>query len=282
MVINMNGVLIINKPKDYTSRDVINKLNKLLGTKKIGHTGTLDPLATGVLVIAIGSYTKLVNGLTSLDKEYIAEIKLGIKTDTGDITGNILEDSNNNNITKENIINIFNNFPKEYEQTVPKYSAVKINGKKLYEYARENIDIELPKRMVNIYSLELLEFNNDIIKFKTKVSKGTYIRSLIEDLCYKLNVIGTMNSLVRTKQGRFNIENALNLEDININTKLLTSRDILDIKDYNLDDNLYKFVSNGNKLNINLSDGYYNMIYNNKDIAIYKFSYNEGRLVMFY
>ena len=282
MVIDMTGVLIINKPKDYTSRDVINKLNKLLGTKKIGHTGTLDPLATGVLVIAIGSYTKLVNGLTSLDKEYIAEIKLGIKTDTGDITGNILEDSNNNNITKENIINIFNNFPKEYEQTVPKYSAVKINGKKLYEYARENIDIELPKRMVNIYSLELLEFNNDIIKFKTKVSKGTYIRSLIEDLCYKLNVIGTMNSLVRTKQGRFNIENALNLEDININTKLLTSRDILDIKDYNLDDNLYKFVSNGNKLNINLSDGYYNMIYNNKDIAIYKFSYNEGRLVMFY
>ncbi len=282
MVINMNGVLIINKPKDYTSRDVINKLNKLLGTKKIGHTGTLDPLATGVLVIAIGSYTKLVNELTSLDKEYIAEIKLGIKTDTGDITGNILEESNNNNITKENIINIFNNFPKEYEQTVPKYSAVKINGKKLYEYARENIDIELPKRMVNIYSLELLEFNNDIIKFKTKVSKGTYIRSLIEDLCYKLNVIGTMNSLVRTKQGRFNIVDALNLEDININTKLLTSREILDIKDYNLDDYLYKFVSNGNKLNINLSDGYYNMIYNNKDIAIYKFSYNEGRLVMFY
>ena len=278
----MNGVLIINKPKDYTSRDVINKLNKLLGTKRIGHTGTLDPLATGVLVIAIGSYTKLVNELTSLDKEYIAEIKLGIKTDTGDITGNILEERNNNNITKENITNIFNNFPKEYEQTVPKYSAVKINGKKLYEYARENIDIELPKRMVNIYSLELLEFNNDIIKFKTKVSKGTYIRSLIEDLCYKLNVIGTMNSLVRTKQGRFNIEAALNLEDININTKLLTSRDILDIKDYNLDDNLYKFVSNGNKLNINLSDGYYNMIYNNKDIAIYKFSYNEGRLVMFY
>ena len=278
----MNGVLIINKPKDYTSRDVINKLNKLLGTKRIGHTGTLDPLATGVLVIAIGSYTKLVNELTSLDKEYIAEIKLGIKTDTGDITGNILEENYNYNITKENITNIFNSFPKEYEQTVPKYSAVKINGKKLYEYARENIDIELPKRMVNIYSLELLEFNNDIIKFKTKVSKGTYIRSLIEDLCYKLNVIGTMNSLVRTKQGRFNIENALNLEDININTKLLTSRDILDIKDYSLDDNLYKFVSNGNKLNINLNDGYYNMNYNNKDIAIYKFSYNEGRLVMFY
>ena len=277
-----NGVLIINKPEGITSRDVVNKLNRIFETKRIGHTGTLDPLATGVLVVAIGSYTKLVNELTSLDKEYIAEIKLGIKTDTGDITGNILEENNNYNINKEDILNVFNNFPKEYEQTVPKYSAVKINGKKLYEYARENIDVELPKRLVNIYELELLEFNNDIFKFKTKVSKGTYIRSLIEDLCSKLNVIGTMNSLVRTKQGRFSIEESINLDDININTKLLTSRDILNIKDYNLNDIEYKYVSNGNKLNINLNDGYYNVLYNNKDIAIYKFTYNEGRLVMFY
>ncbi len=278
----MNGILIVNKPINVTSRDVVNHLNVVFHTKRIGHTGTLDPIATGVLVVAIGNYTKLVNTLTSLDKEYIAEIKLGIKTDTGDITGKIIDEDYNYSLTSEEILRVFNEFPKTYEQTVPKYSAVKIDGKKLYEYARENIDIDLPKRTVNIYSLDLLEFNNGTIKFKTKVSKGTYIRSLIEDLCYKLNVIGTMNSLVRTKQGRFNIENAIDLEDININTKLLTSRDILDIKDYNLDDNLYKFVSNGNKLNINLSDGYYNMIYNNKDVAIYKFSYNEGRLVMFY
>ena len=279
---DMNGILIVNKPINVTSRDVVNHLNVVFHTKRIGHTGTLDPIATGVLVVAIGNYTKLVNTLTSLDKEYIAEIKLGIKTDTGDITGKIIDEDYNYSLTSEEILRVFNEFPKTYEQTVPKYSAVKIDGKKLYEYARENIDIDLPKRTVNIYSLDLLEFNNGTIKFKTKVSKGTYIRSLIEDLCYKLNVIGTMNSLVRTKQGRFNIENAIDLEDININTKLLTSRDILDIKDYNLDDNLYKFVSNGNKLNINLSDGYYNMIYNNKDVAIYKFSYNEGRLVMFY
>ena len=277
-----NGVLIINKPKDYTSRDVVNKLNHILETKKIGHTGTLDPLATGVLVIAVGSYTKLVNELTSLDKEYIAEIKLGIKTDTSDITGNILEENNNYNINKEDILNVFNNFPKEYEQTVPAYSAVKINGKKLYEYARENIKIELPKRLVNIYSLELLDFSNDIIKFKTKVSKGTYIRSLIEDICTKLNVVGTMNSLVRTKQGKFSIEESINLDDINSDVKLLTSRDVLDIKDYDLDDKLYKYVSNGNKLNIDIEDGYYNMLYNKDDVAIYKFTNNEGRLVMFY
>lgn len=277
-----NGILVINKPKDFTSRDVVNKLNRVLETKKIGHTGTLDPLATGVLVVAIGSYTKLVNELTSLDKEYISEIKLGVKTDTSDITGNIIEENNKYNISKEDVINVFNSFPKEYEQTVPKYSAVKINGKKLYEYARENIDITLPKRLVKIFSLELLEFNNDIIKFKTKVSKGTYIRSLIDDICNKLGVIGTMNSLIRTKQGKFKIEESYNPDDININTKLLSIKDVLDVKDYSLDDELYKRVINGNKLNINIEDGYYNMIYNNNDIALYKFSYNEGRLVMFY
>ena len=277
-----NGILIINKPKDYTSRDVVNRLNMIFETKRIGHTGTLDPLATGVLVVAIGTYTKLVNELTSLDKEYIAEIKLGIKTDTSDITGNILEKNENYNISKEDIINAFNNFPKNYEQTVPAYSAVKINGKKLYEYARENIKIDLPKRLVSIYSLELLNFNNDVIKFKTKVSKGTYIRSLIEDICTKLGVLGTMNNLVRTKQGKFSISDAIDLSSVKSDTKLLKSRDVLSTKDYILDDVLYKRVINGNKLKLELEDGYYSMIYNSSDIALYKFSYNEGRLVMFY
>lgn len=278
----MNGVLIVNKPVNMTSRDVVNRLNYILHTKKIGHTGTLDPIATGVLVIAIGSYTKLVNELTSLDKEYVAEIKLGTKTDTGDITGNVLEENKAYNINKEDVLNVFENFPKEYEQTVPKYSAVKINGKKLYEYARENISIELPKRLVSVYTLELLEFNNDIIKFKTRVSKGTYIRSLIEDICKELNVCGTMSSLVRTKQGRFNIEDSINLDDISDKTALLKSKDVLDVNNYELNEQYYKLVINGNKLNINLDDGYYNMVFDNNEIALYKFMNNEGRLVMFY
>ena len=281
-MIFINGVLIVNKPKGFTSRDVINELNRKLGTKKIGHTGTLDPIATGVLVVAIGSYTKLVNDLTSLDKEYIAEIKLGIKTDTGDITGKVLEENSNYNISKEDILNVFNHFPKEYEQTVPKYSAVKVGGKKLYEYARNNIDVELPKRLVKIYELELLDFDNDVIKFKVNVSKGTYIRSLIEDLCDKLGVLGTMNSLVRTKQGRFRIEDSYVLDEINKDTRILDSKDVLDIRDYILNDYEYKLVSNGNKLNIELEDGYYNVVYNNEDVAIYKFKYNEGKLLMFY
>lgn len=278
----MNGIIIINKPEGYTSRDVVNKLNHIFHTKKIGHTGTLDPIATGVLVCCIGSYTKLVNELTSLDKEYIAEIKLGIKTDTGDITGNILNESNNISISKEDITNVFSNFPKEYEQTVPAYSAVKINGKKLYEYARENIKIELPKRLVSIYNLELLEFNDNIIKFKTKVSKGTYIRSLIEDICEKLDVYGTMSSLKRTKQGIFSIEDSVFIEDINENTNLLNADKYLNIKDLNIEEDVNRLVANGNKLNINIEDGFYNIIYKDCKVAIYKFISNEGRLVMFY
>lgn len=278
----MNGILIVNKPENITSRDVVNHLNFIFHTKRIGHTGTLDPLATGVLVIAIGNYTKLVNSLTSLDKEYIAEIKIGIKTDTGDITGKILEEDYNYNITSEDIINVFNIFPKEYEQTVPKYSAVKINGKKLYEYARENIDVKLPTRMVNIYSLDLLEFNSGIIKFRAKVSKGTYIRSLIEDICFRLNVLGTMNSLVRTKQGKFTIDNAINLDDVTYETKLLDTTEVLDIKKVLVNKEEKKLVVNGNKLTKELNDGYYDVYCKNDRLALYCFKANEGRIIMFY
>lgn len=278
----MNGILVVNKPKDMTSRDVVNHLNFVFHTKKIGHTGTLDPLATGVLVIAIGSYTKLVNVLTSLDKEYIAEIKLGIKTDTGDITGKLLEEDYNYNISIEDILKVFEEFPDFYEQTVPKYSAIKLNGRKLYEYARENIEINLPKRNVNIYSLELLEYNSGIIKFKTKVSKGTYIRSLIEDICKRLNVLGTMNSLNRIKQGKFLIENAIDLDKIDEKTPLLETKDVLDAKKLQLSKEEEKLVLNGNKLEKEINDGYYEVCFKNKKLALYEFKYNIGRIIMFY
>ena len=132
----MNGLLLINKDKNMTSRDVINKLNHIFSMKKIGHTGTLDPLATGVMVCLFGKYTKLVDLITGYDKEYIAEIKLGVKTDTLDITGNVIE-TKKVKITNEDILQVFNEFPKEYMQEVPIYSAVKINGNKLYEYAKK-------------------------------------------------------------------------------------------------------------------------------------------------
>ncbi len=267
----MDKLLVVNKEKNLTSRDIVNNLTKIFNTKKIGHTGTLDPIATGVLVCLFGKYTKLVDLLTSLDKEYIAEIKLGIKTDTGDITGSIIENKKYN-ITKEEIIKVFKEFPSKYEQTVPKYSAVKINGKKLYEYARNNIEIELPKREVSIFSLELIDYEKDIIKFKTHVSKGTYIRSLIEDICEKLGTIGTMNNLIRTKQGGFDIKDSFTLEDIkNGNFKFQNIHEFLKYPSIEINDELIKIIKNGGRIkNIyNVQDKVI-FTYQGEDIAIYE------------
>ena len=272
----MNGLLVVNKPKNKTSRDVVNELNHIFSFKKIGHTGTLDPLATGVLVCLFGKYTKLVNLITSYEKEYVATIKLGIKTDTLDITGNII-DKKEVNITKEKIEEVFNNFPKKYYQTVPLYSAVKINGKKLYEYARNNEKVILPKREVSIYKLELLEYNNTIIKFKALVSKGTYIRSLIDDLMHNLNTYGVMQELIRTKQGNFTLNDSYTLEDIkNNNYKLLNIKEFLDYPIIELDNKYYKQIINGVIIpNIfNIKDKVI-FTYQNKDIAIYEFKENN-------
>ena len=267
----MNGLIVLNKDKGKTSRDIINSLNHIFNIKKIGHTGTLDPLATGVLVCCIGKYTKLVNLLTSETKEYIAEIKLGIKTDTQDITGNVIS-TNTFNITKSDILKVFDNFPKEYIQTVPLYSSVHVNGKRLYEYARNNTKVTLPKRKVTIYNLELISFNKDIITFKTKVSKGTYIRSLIEDICSNLNTYGTMNNLIRTKQGNFSITDSYTLEDIkNGNYKLLNIKEFLDYPVIELPDTLIKKVLNGNSItNIFNITNKVIFTYKQKDIAIYE------------
>lgn len=244
----MDGILIIDKEKGITSRDVVNDVVKKLNTKKVGHTGTLDPIATGLLIVCVGSATKLVEELTCNDKEYIATVTLGISTDTLDSTGTILK-AEKCIKTKEEIINALNSFKGKYMQEVPSFSAVKINGKKLYEYARENIEIELPKREVEIKSIELISdivYNNDntSFKFKCMVSKGTYIRSLIRDIAYKLNTIGIMTDLRRTKQGKFKIEDSIKLEDVN-KEKIINIIDVLDCKKVELNTDIEKKVLNG-------------------------------------
>lgn len=247
----MDGILIINKPTGYTSRDVVNKISKILNTKKIGHIGTLDPMATGVLVLCIGKATKLVEILTSTEKEYIAEVTLGLNTDTLDNTGNVLEERNVH-IGKEQIIKVLNSMLGFYEQEVPIYSAVKINGKKMYEYARENKKIDLPKRIVEIKQIELLgdikyETNKTIFKFKCLVSKGTYIRSLIRDIALKLDTIGIMSSLKRIKQGIFSIDQSYNIDDIeNNHYKIISIADCLKkYKNVIVDDFLINKIKNG-------------------------------------
>lgn len=267
----MDGILVVNKPKGITSRDVVNKICKIFNTKKVGHTGTLDPIATGVLILCVGKATKLVEVLTSNDKEYIAEIKLGILTDTLDTDGNILKEEECI-ITKQQLNEVLNSFKMEYEQTVPIYSAVKINGKKLYEYARNNEDINLPSRKVKIKEIELLDFNEDSYKFRVVVSKGTYIRSLIKDINDKLGIIGSMSNLTRTKQGKFNIHDSYSIEGIEKgNYKILSITDVL--KDRNcviINDNLFSVIKNGGIINNIYSNDIVTFIYNDEVIAMYK------------
>ncbi len=218
----MEGILLINKPSGVTSRDVVNEVGKILGTKKIGHTGTLDPIATGVLALCVGKYTKLADILTCDIKEYIVEAVFGVKTDTLDITGSIL-DTKKTILTKLEIEEAFNRYIGEYNQEVPIYSAVKVNGKKLYDYARQNIDIDLPSRRVHIFEIELVDdikYDNDyytIVKFRCLVSKGTYIRSLIRDIANSLDTYGVMKNLTRTIQGNFKLEDCYSIEDIRKN-----------------------------------------------------------------
>ena len=152
----MNGIIVVNKEKGYTSRDVVNIVGKYFGTKKIGHTGTLDPLACGVLVLCIGKGLKLVEMLTNHDKEYIAKVKLGIETDTLDVTGNVINEKEVPNLTKEDIEKVLSEFLGHIKQQVPIFSAIKVNGKKLYEYARNGEEVTLPVKEVDIYNLELI------------------------------------------------------------------------------------------------------------------------------
>lgn len=281
---NYNGILIVNKPSGITSRDVVNIVGKTLNTKKVGHTGTLDPTATGVLVLCLGNALKVCELITANDKEYIAKVILGIETETLDTTSPIIN-TKKTNITKEEIEKVLNSFKGSYLQEVPKYSAVKINGKKLYEYAREGKEIELPKKMVTIYDIQLISditYYNDTTTFyiKTTVSKGTYIRSLIRDIGYKLNTYGCMDSLERTRQGIFNIDNSNTIEEIkNNNYKLLSIEESLpNIPLVQVDNKTLFKIKNGVKLK-KFFDGDMAIIKDkNKVVAIYKNDLNESKL----
>lgn len=273
----MNGVLIVNKPKGLTSRDVVNIICKKFNTKKVGHTGTLDPIAGGVLVIPIGRALKISELLLANTKEYIAKVILGYETDMLDVTGKETK-RNKPTCTKEDIERALLSFIGKQDQEVPMYSAVKVGGKKLYEYARSGIEVQVPTKTIEIYSLELvgdISFLEDTIEFsiKCKVSKGTYIRSLIRDIAYRLGTYGTMKELLRTKVGPFSIDESNTIEEIeNNNYNLLSIKEALPhIKITKVDDILLKKIKNGMVLD-SFFDAEISLIEdkNDNDIAIYK------------
>lgn len=210
----MDGIILVNKPAGMTSHDVVNKLRKILHTKKVGHCGTLDPDATGVLVVCINKATKVLQFLTSESKEYIATLSLGISTDTYDASGNVLETMEYQKIDDDKIIACLKSFVGKQEQKPPLYSAIKVNGKKLYEYARRGEAVEIPTRTVTIDYLDILEIKENFIKFKVGCSKGTYIRSLCFDIAAKLGYPGHMYDLIRTKSGKFALNDCFTLEQI--------------------------------------------------------------------
>lgn len=203
----MNGLILLNKEANMTSHDLVNKVRKQLVTKKVGHTGTLDPNATGLMIIAFGKATKLVNYLQKDSKEYVLEMQLGVLTDTLDIWGKLLKEEEFTKPSRKDFNSILEGFVGKQQQQPPMYSAIKIKGRKLYELARENIIVDIPKREIEIYEVELLEYNNTI-KIRVICSSGTYIRTLCLDIAKKCGTIGTMTSLVRTKVGDFNLVDA--------------------------------------------------------------------------
>ena len=214
----MDGIILINKPLHCTSHDVVNKVRKICHTKKVGHCGTLDPLASGVLVLCVNKATKALQFITSEDKEYSATITLGKATDTYDLEGKVIEEKEyQNDLTLAQVEATLKSFLGKQKQVPPIYSAIKVNGKKLYEYARNNEKVEIEPRDIEIYAIELLSFENNEIKIKAHCSKGTYIRSLCVDIASALGYPGVMSSLIRTKSGHFALEDCMTLEDLEQN-----------------------------------------------------------------
>lgn len=209
----MDKLIIVNKEMDMTSHDLVNIVRRSTRMKRIGHTGTLDPNATGVMVIAMNKATKLVTYLQNDDKEYVLEMKLGIMTDTLDIWGKVLEEQEVPEVLENQLIEVLNSFLGKSKQIPPMYSAIKVDGKKLYELARADIEIEREARDIEIFEIELLEYN-ETIKIRVVCSSGTYVRSLVSDIAEKLGTIGVMTSLVRTRVGAFKLEDANSVDDI--------------------------------------------------------------------
>ena len=271
----MNGILIINKPPQYTSHDIVAKVKKITG-EKVGHTGTLDPLATGVLPLLIGKGTLCSKYLMNHDKTYIVVLKLGIKKSTGDEEGDVIQEEvvHENLLEEKKVKTALESFLGEQEQIPPIYSAIKVNGKKLYEYARKGQEVEVKPRKITIYDIQLLKIDreNCEIQFQVSCSKGTYIRSLCEDIAKKMGTVGYMKALQRTRVGTFMIEQSVPIEDSNekvIKKHIITIESLFkDLNSIELNEKKLQLFLNGVKLRFNLKEDIYKIYHNQQFIGI--------------
>lgn len=285
----MDGIIVVNKKKNCTSHDVVYKVKKIFG-EKVGHTGTLDPNATGVLPILIGKGTGLSKYLINHDKKYIATIQLGIKTETADVEGDVIEEKevDISKLNEQNINEIFKSLIGKQMQKPPIYSAIKINGKKLYEYARSGKSVEIPEREIEIYELNLLNINEEqkTLQFEIYCSKGTYIRSVCESIAEKLDTVGYMLELQRTMVGDFCIENSISINDLqqNANNEEFLQKNIITIENFFahkskiiLNDKKLNLFLNGVNLTVAVEDGIVR-VYNENNVFIGIATVNNGKI----
>lgn len=264
-----DGIILVNKRKDWTSRDVVNKACRLLNTKKIGHCGTLDPFATGILILGVNKGTKILQFLENGRKKYIAKLKLGVLTETLDITGKEVENVPFETYEKSKIIEVLQSFLGKSMQLTPKYSARKVDGKKLYEYARQGIEIEDIYREIEVFNIGLIEYKDDCITFLAEVSKGTYIRQLGLDIAKKLGTAGILEELERISVGNFTLDQAIDVEEISYD-KIYDYNKSLDFMPIvTVNGELLKMVSNGMTIRLN----------SNEEIVLIKNDKNENLAV---
>ena len=226
----MDGILLVNKPKGITSHTLVQKVRKRLGISRIGHTGTLDPLAEGLMILTVGKATKILPFMSHFFKEYVATMKLGERSDTLDCTGEILQKQQVPSLSESQIVEVLNSFLGESEQLPPMYSAKKVNGVKLYDLARRHQEVERKSQKIVIREIELLDHRDDQITFRCLCSTGTYIRVLIEDIAEGLNTIALMSSLKRTAIDNYRLEDALEIDEIDVDTALIPAYEVL--RDY--------------------------------------------------
>ena len=268
----MDGIIVINKSKNCTSHDIVRKAKKILN-EKVGHTGTLDPNATGVLPLLVGKGTQISKYLINHDKTYEAVLKLGEKTDTADVEGQVIEkkEVKPSSLEKENVERVLKSLIGKQEQIPPIYSAIKVNGKKLYEYARHGEQVEIEPRTIEIYDLQLIHIENQEITYKVHCSKGTYIRTLCEKIAEKLDTVGYMKELKRAQVGEFLIENSITIEELENDVE----KNFITIERYfekypkiNLNPKKLQLFINGVQLTQELQDGIYTIYSQEKFIGI--------------